>query len=163
MGADEFAPKQCSSTYVRGDKTFKCGLIEGHGAEQSSETSAPTRWASAPKIGVGPHCKTCGESLPLGDCGDSPNVWFDPCPKCVPINEMGKGVADSIAHPPHYTQFPVEVIQITEHLNFCRGNVVKYVCRAGAKEGEDEVTPLRKAHWYLERELDRLDPEWRKR
>lgn len=51
MGADEFAPQTCSSTCVRGDKTLRCGLIEGHGAEHwSNETNPPTRWASAPKL-----------------------------------------------------------------------------------------------------------------
>lgn len=143
MGADEFAPQTCSSTCVRGNKTLRCGLIEGHGAEHwSNETAPPSRWASAPKIEV------------------DINLKGDDAVQAV-LNAFAE--PDPIAHPPHYTRFPVEVIQITEHLNFCRGNVVKYVCRAGAKEGEDEVTPLRKAHWYLERELDRIDPEWRTR
>ena len=100
----------------------------------------------------------CG--LVDGHAGD--HIAFNTCRGTVRFTPVVSS-DDPVAHPPHYTRFPVEVIQITEHLNFCRGNVVKYVCRAGAKEGEDEVTPLRKAHWYLERELDRLDPEWRKR
>lgn len=35
---------------------------------------------------------------------------------------------DMVNHPPHYKKHPsgVEVIQITEHLNFCLGNAVKY-------------------------------------
>lgn len=64
---------------------------------------------------------------------------------------------DNVNHPEHYTRFKgVEVIDITEQLNFNRGNVVKYVARAGAKAGSDEKEDLRKAEWYLQRELARL-------
>lgn len=62
---------------------------------------------------------------------------------------------DSVNHPAHYTQYPVEVIEITEHLNFCRGNAVKYICRAGHKG--DELEDLRKALWYIRREIERLE------
>ena len=64
---------------------------------------------------------------------------------------------DNVNHPKHYTRFKgVEVIDITEQLNFNRGNVVKYVTRAGAKAGSDEKEDLRKAEWYLRREIKRL-------
>lgn len=63
----------------------------------------------------------------------------------------------SEVNPPHYRRFPVEVIEITEHLSFNRGNVVKYVCRAGHKPGSDELTDLKKAAWYLSREIARLE------
>lgn len=64
-------------------------------------------------------------------------------------------------NPAHYREFPVEVIQIVRHLNFNRGNAVKYVCRAGRKnltEGQ-EVEDLKKAIWYLEDEIQRLTGE----
>ncbi len=64
---------------------------------------------------------------------------------------------DPVNRPSHYTAFPIEVIELTEHLNFCRGNVVKYVCRAGRKDEADELTDLRKALWYLQREIARLE------
>lgn len=64
-------------------------------------------------------------------------------------------ISDPVNHPKHYTAFPgVEVIQITEHLNFCRGNAVKYICRAGLKG--NELQDLEKALWYLQREINRL-------
>lgn len=64
---------------------------------------------------------------------------------------------DAVDHPSHYTRFPgVEVIQITEHLNFCRGNAVKYIARAGAKDESKEIEDLEKARWYLDREIERL-------
>lgn len=50
-----------------------------------------------------------------------------------------------------------EVIDITERLNFNRGNAVKYLARAGRKPGVSAVTDLRKAMWYIERELSRIE------
>lgn len=64
-------------------------------------------------------------------------------------------MADEI-NPDHYRRFPVEVIEITEHLNFCKGNAVKYLCRAGHKAGADELTDLEKAAWYIQREIARV-------
>lgn len=63
---------------------------------------------------------------------------------------------DPVNHPPHYTDHPsgIECIRITEHLNFCIGNAVKYLWRAGRKG--DPVQDLRKAVWYIEREISRL-------
>lgn len=66
-------------------------------------------------------------------------------------------MTDNVNHPEHYTRFgKSEVIDITEQLNFNRGNVVKYVTRAGAKAGSDEKEDLHKAEWYLRREIKRL-------
>ena len=42
-------------------------------------------------------------------------------------------------------------------LNFCRGNILKYVIRAGRKE--DELGDLLKAKDYLEREIERIRQE----
>jgi hypothetical protein len=64
---------------------------------------------------------------------------------------------DPVNHPPHYTTHPsgIECIQVTEHMNFCLGNAVKYLWRAGLKEGEDELKDLKKASWYINREIER--------
>ena len=58
---------------------------------------------------------------------------------------------DPINHPPHYTQHPsgVECITITEHYNFNVGNAIKYLWRAGLKDGTDAASDLRKAAWYV--------------
>ena len=63
---------------------------------------------------------------------------------------------DNVNHPKHYTQHPsgVECIEITEHFNFNIGNAVKYCWRAGLK-GE-QVEDLRKARWYIDREISRI-------
>lgn len=67
-------------------------------------------------------------------------------------------MSDNVNHPSHYTGFSngAEVIDITENLNFNRGNSVKYVARAGAKDPAKTVEDLLKARWYLDRELARL-------
>ena len=63
---------------------------------------------------------------------------------------------DNVNHPKHYTSHPsgVECIEVTEHLNFCIGNAIKYLWRAGLK-GE-QVEDLRKARWYIDREIARI-------
>ena len=63
---------------------------------------------------------------------------------------------DPVNHPKHYTEHPsgVECIEITEHMNFWVGNAIKYLWRAGLK-GE-QVEDLRKARWYIDREIARL-------
>lgn len=63
-------------------------------------------------------------------------------------------MSDPVNHPPHYKQHPsgVECIQITEHMNFCLGNAVKYIWRADHKNG---IEDLEKAIWYLNREIAR--------
>lgn len=64
---------------------------------------------------------------------------------------------DNVNHPKHYTSHPsgVECIQVTEHMNFCRGNAMKYIWRAGEKG--NEIEDLKKARWYLDREIKRLE------
>lgn len=64
---------------------------------------------------------------------------------------------DAVNHPRHYTSHPsgVECITITEHFNFNIGNAVKYLWRNGLKE-EGTITDLKKAVWYIEREILRI-------
>jgi hypothetical protein len=64
---------------------------------------------------------------------------------------------DLVNHPPHYKSHPsgVECITITEHFNFCRGNAIKYIWRAGEKDCE--IKDLKKAAWYIEREIKRIE------
>jgi hypothetical protein len=65
---------------------------------------------------------------------------------------------DMINHPKHYTDGKIEVIDFIEDkgLNFHKGNVVKYVVRAGKKDPSKEIEDLEKALWYLNREINRL-------
>lgn len=63
---------------------------------------------------------------------------------------------DPVDHPIHYTEHPsgVEAIEITEHMNFCLGNAMKYIWRADLKGG---IEDLKKARWYIDREIDRRE------
>lgn len=62
---------------------------------------------------------------------------------------------DPVNKPSHYVSHPsgIDCIQITEHMNFCLGNAVKYIWRADLKN--DAIEDLRKAKWYIEREIAR--------
>lgn len=65
---------------------------------------------------------------------------------------------EKVNHPEHYKPGTYEVINVIEahELNFNRGNVLKYLLRAGAKSKDTEVEDLQKAIWYLNREIDRI-------
>ena len=60
-------------------------------------------------------------------------------------------------NPDHYRSHPsgVECIEVTEHMTFCIGNAVKYLWRAGLKG--DQLEDLKKARWYVDREIARLE------
>ena len=68
---------------------------------------------------------------------------------------------NSVDHPRHYTTHPsgVECIDVTEHMNFNLGNAVKYIWRMGQKVGVESLVDLKKARWYLDREIARLEGE----
>ena len=69
-------------------------------------------------------------------------------------------MGDTVNHPDHYNRIAgVECITVVEHMNFNTGNAVKYIWRAGLKPGADTVTDLRKAAWYIEREIARIEQE----
>ena len=70
---------------------------------------------------------------------------------------MMKNKETIVNHPSYYNMGKIEVIDFIEDqgLNFNEGNVVKYLCRAGLKD--DALTDLRKAEWYLQREIQRLE------
>jgi len=64
---------------------------------------------------------------------------------------------NNVEHPAHYTSHPsgIECIEITEHFNFCIGNAIKYIWRAGLKL--DGIEDCRKAIWYLNRHIGNLE------
>ncbi len=68
---------------------------------------------------------------------------------------------DPVNHPSHYTKGKIEVADFIadQKLNFDRGNAVKYVCRAGAKDPEKEIQDLEKAIWYINHEIKTLKGE----
>lgn len=66
---------------------------------------------------------------------------------------------DPVNHPSHYTSDPsgIECIQITRHRNFNIGNAIKYLWRAGLKDGNSDIQDLQKAVWYIQDEIERLE------
>ena len=69
---------------------------------------------------------------------------------------MSDDTHDPVNAPRHYRAHPsgVECIQITEHMSFTLGNAIKYIWRADLKHG---VEDLRKAAWYIQREIERRE------
>ena len=58
-----------------------------------------------------------------------------------------------ITNPAYYRKHPskIECINITEHMNFCLGNAIKYIWRADYKN--NDIEDLEKAIWYIKREI----------
>ena len=67
---------------------------------------------------------------------------------CSPSN-----INDKVS-PAHYKFGKSEVIDITQHLDFLLGNLVKYAARAGRKTGESKLDDLLKAEFYLKRAVE---------
>lgn len=66
-------------------------------------------------------------------------------------------MGDSVNHPAHYNEHPsgVECIDVVEHFNFNIGNAIKYLWRQGLKG--NSVEDLKKANWYITREIERVE------
>jgi hypothetical protein len=69
---------------------------------------------------------------------------------------------DQVNHPVHYTSDPsgVEAIQITRHRNFNIGNAIKYLWRAGIKDESRHIEDLKKAIFYIQDEINRLEGKY---
>lgn len=64
---------------------------------------------------------------------------------------------DPVKHPSHYTQYQgLEIIDLVKQMNYCKGNAVKYIARAGFKNPDTEIQDLEKAIQYLEFEIERI-------
>lgn len=102
-------------------------------------------------------CASCGRSV----SDHAPNCPYTPL-------DVDSDV-DMVSHPPHYTNGPkcrgcgrtIECIDITRWLPFNPGNSIKYLWRRyfGGKAGEDSIEPVKKARWYLDDEVARLEEE----
>lgn len=73
------------------------------------------------------------------------------------LGQAMQRAGEKVDHPSHYggEENPYETIKVIEAwgLNFNLGTAVKYIPRAGKKPGEDYLTDLRKAVWYIQREI----------
>jgi hypothetical protein len=70
-----------------------------------------------------------------------------------------KKKSDTINNPKHYGggDNPYETIKVIDAwgLNFCLGNAVKYISRAGKKNKATEIEDLKKAIWYIQHQIDK--------
>lgn len=67
-------------------------------------------------------------------------------------------MTEMVNHPKHYNSHPagIECIDVIEHMTFNVGSCIKYLWRQGLKPGVDNLEDLKKARWYVEREIERL-------
>lgn len=82
---------------------------------------------------------------------DDKNYYCSTCSDCIGDD----GQQDIVSHPAHYTTGSIEVIDFIEDQQFGYhlGQVIKYVSRA--KHKGNYLQDLKKAKWYLEREIAR--------
>ena len=101
------------------------------------------------------------EELSCPNCGELKDLeYHGVCKGCFGLM---KDTSDSVEHPGHYggKDNVYEAIKVIEawSLGFCLGNTVKYISRAGKKDPEKLLEDLRKARWYLDREIKGLEDE----
>ena len=74
------------------------------------------------------------------------------------LSDTGFYVVKKTNNTPHHYQGSIQPIDLinAQNLNFNLGNVVKYVCRAGKKQGENILTDLEKAKDYINFEIERV-------
>jgi len=117
------------------------------------------------------YCNQCAEKLDDGDTvvrdhdgcyyhydcyKDGGRTLFGMNPYTYKDEDMpNPSTADPVNHPSHYTSHPsgIECIQVTEHMGFNLGNALKYIWRCDLKK--DATEDLKKAIWYIERELQK--------
>ena len=70
-------------------------------------------------------------------------------------------MSDAVSHPHYYNTGGIEVIDAIEAWGFGegfnRGNAIKYIARAGRKDPAKEVEDLKKARFYIDAEIKRLE------
>ena len=128
--------------HVCGEKGLKSRIAElvEEKTRQRQENYSKGYVNSSPK---GFTCPVCKERVPFDT-----NTVNHTC--------VREAKEDAVNHPAHYTSHPsgIECIEITEHMNFCLGNAVKYLWRASLKGKQTE--DLEKARFYIDREIERL-------
>lgn len=99
------------------------------------------------------HYDTNGNEIDAEDCiNDAPTY---PQEQLADIERR-----EAVDHPDYYKRGGIEAIDAIEawELGFNLGNVVKYIARAGRKT-KDGLQDLKKAEWYLSREIERMERE----
>ena len=102
-------------------------------------------------LGCDPNTNVCSPAMPLHI-----NVLGDEGYETYARNDGNIGVRpkEKINHPSHYKGKRFEAIDVIEdfELDFNLGNVIKYILRSHKKD--DYLQDLKKALWYLQREIE---------
>lgn len=65
---------------------------------------------------------------------------------------------DVVNNPIHYNWIPgIECIEVAEHFNLLLGSALQYIWRAGKKESSTKLQDLKKARWYIDREISNIE------
>ena len=68
---------------------------------------------------------------------------------------------EMVNHPIHYggSENVYEAIKVIDawDLDFCLGNTVKYIARAGKKHPDKKIEDLKKAMFYLQHKINKLE------
>lgn len=161
--------RQCSYRETHLDLKCPC-MVDLHKYPQALWDRVPG-W-NEPHVDVTRQCKKCSHVIAQHAFKSETDACYEykcavlgcTCPDMWLEKSTGQQVDhlfidevthDPVNHPSHYTSHPsgIECIAITEHYNFCLGNAIKYIWRAGLK-GET-IEDLEKARWYLDREIAR--------
>lgn len=101
-------------------------------------------------------CRFALENKWKRDAGIEDNQGTDDAPT-YPQEQFAdsKAVDKAVNHPSYYKTGGIEAIDVIEawNLDFCLGNTVKYIARCG-KKSDKVVEDLKKAAWYLNREIE---------
>lgn len=84
--------------------------------------------------------------------------YSDAIREAFKLKEQSK-TNDPVNNPQHYTDGKIEVIDFIEDkkLGFHLGNAIKYIARAGKKDPSKRLQDLKKAEWYLKREIKNME------
>lgn len=170
---------------AKNEGTLRCMLMKGHKGPHYDTKQGFWGWSKTSTHDSVDQPDTVAEwkvgrpDRPHNDAGQGARVYFDRrkdaklgdiCIEGSPVDgvkllmftekgwETGEPTPhDSVNHPPHYTSHPsgIECIQITEHMNFNVGNAMKYLWRADEKNAP--IEDLKKARWYIDREIARRE------
>ena len=99
------------------------------------------------------HYDTNGNEIDTEDCIDDAPTYAQE--QLADIEHR-----EAVNHPSYYKKGGIEAIDVIEawNLDFCLGNTVKYIARCGKKSNK-VIEDLKKAAWYLNREIERMKHE----
>ena len=65
---------------------------------------------------------------------------------------------NAVSSPSWYNWHPeIECKDVCKHFNWCRGNSIKYLWRAGKKNKDKEIEDLKKAAFFINEEIEEIE------